>query len=151
MITIKHFWIAGFVLVAVMLGSGVPARAGRSVNPEWWLSGGVIDADYHDSALAVARGGVGVRVLRRFSVGADVQVDRVHWFGFGYAGVTLPAFGLLEPFGRFQVGRRDDVSDTALEWSAGLAFGEESVKLTLEVFGVLEPGSATGVCFGFAF
>ena len=118
---------------------------------EWWFGAGVNRPDYNDRYIAVGRAGVGLTVVEHFTLGANIQGDRDHWFGFGYVGVVLPAFGLVEPYGRFHYGRRDDINDDFMQWTAGLRYGVEEVKLYLEAFGIIEPGYGTGVCFGVTF
>lgn len=149
--TMRIQWIVFCLLAAGLLTSSAPARARQIARLEGWASGGYLNPDYDPSPLAVGRAGLGARFLEQFSVGGSVQVDRDHWFGLGYVGVTLPDLFLIETFGRFYVGRRDDVSDLATGWSAGVATGTSSVKLFADVHGIIQPGHAFGVSIGFSF
>lgn len=150
--------IAGLVLAVVLVvvpgvlpGAVVPARAGRDVGAEWWFGGGVNSPDYNEQEIVVIRAGGGVLLWERVSFGASAQADRDHWFGFGYAGVVLPAIGSVEPFGRIHAGRRDDSGDDVLQWSAGLRYGVPAAKFYLEVFEIIEPGDGIGACLGIVF
>ncbi len=127
-----------------------PAAAGR-VRPEWWFGGGFTRSDYHDLHLAVGRAGVGAMFLEHVALGANIQADRERWFWMGYAGVILPAIGMIEPYARFHAGRRDDVEDTALGWTAGFRVGQGAVKLFVEAHGILEPGYGNGGSVGISF
>jgi hypothetical protein len=138
---------------ALLLAESRPARA-DGVKSELWLAGGFVEPDYPDtdeSLFAVLRAGGGAKFLDRLTLGASTQVDRAHYFYFAYAGVILPPIGLVEPYGRFHAGRRDDVSDTALGWTAGVRLGDGNVFLMIEVHGVIEPGSADGASLGVTF
>lgn len=139
------------LLAGVLAAAARSARAGRTVGSEWWLGGGFYKADYHEKQLAVIRGGGGLLVLERITLGACLQADREHWFGSGYAGVIFPVIGPVEPYGRFHAGQRNDGGDTVLGWTGGFRYGDTSVKLYVEAFGIIEPGYGTGVCIGFTF
>ncbi|MDH4337521.1 MAG: hypothetical protein OEX18_09645 [Candidatus Krumholzibacteria bacterium] len=138
-------------LASLLVTGASAARAGGALGMEWWFGAGVNRPDYNDRYIAVGRAGAGVTVLERFSLGVNVQADRDRWFRFGYAGVVLPAIGLVEPYGRFHYGRRDDIDDDFMQVTGGLRYGVDEVKLFLEVFGIIEPGYGTGVCFGVTF
>lgn len=148
--TIGRILIAG-ALGAALLLPGSPSTAGQTVGMEWWIGGGFVNADYYHEPIAVLRGGAGAVVLERFTIGANLQADREHQFGFGYVGLILPAIRSVEPYGRFHFGRRDDIDDTALGWTGGFRYGERALKIYLEAFGVIEPGYGTGACFGITF
>jgi hypothetical protein len=139
------------VLVVGLLATAQRAMAGRTVAPEGWMSAGFVNPDYDPSPLAVARAGLGIRFFDRLSLGASAQVDRDRWFGFAYVGTTLPELFYLETFGRFYVGRRDDISDTATAWSVGVRTGNSDVKLTAEIHGIIQPGHGLGVSIGVSF
>jgi hypothetical protein len=143
------------LLIAVPLFLTVvtgPAHARRdTLGMEWWFGGGFHNPDYHDGAMVLGRGGLGLVVLSHVTLGANAQVDRDHWFGFGYAGAVLPAFGSVEPYARFHYGRRDDSSASVKQWTAGVRYGIETVKFYVEVFGIIEPGDDLGACFGITF
>jgi hypothetical protein len=139
--------------VAAAFVLSIPARFARAggVGGDVWLTGGFVSADYKDAYLACIRGGAGPEFLGRFSVGLSGQVDRERYFYFAYAGAVLPRVGMLEPYARFHAGRRDDVDDTALGWSAGVRIGNGTTYLLLEVHGVLEPGHSNGASMGVSF
>ncbi len=149
MITLR--FLAVCALSAGVLATAGPARAKRTVAPEGWISGGFVNPDYDPSPLAVGRAGLGLCFFDRLSLGGSVQVDRDHWFGFGYVGTTLPEIFYVETFGRFYVGRRDDISDTATSWSAGVRTGTSAVKLFADVHGIIQPGHGLGVSVGVSF
>jgi hypothetical protein len=130
--------------------AAVPARS-DGLCGEAWLSAGFVDTDYHGTPLSCFRAGAGLLVLQRFSLGGNVQADRDRYFLFAYAGVVLPAIGLIEPYGRFHAGRRDDLDETALGWTGGLRIGNGTVHLYIEAHGVLEPGYSNGGSVGIAF
>jgi len=136
--------------LSVGVGFAPPARA-AGVGTDFWLAGGFTKPSYNVDILACLRGGLGVDFLGRFSVGASTQVDRERYFYFAYAGVVLPRLGVLEPYARFHVGRRDDVDDTALGWSAGFRVGNGVVNLFIEGHGILEPGYGDGASVGLSF
>jgi len=140
------------VLIPVSLFCArVPQARAGALKPEIWMSGGFVDASYHDSPLACARAGAGIEAFKHLTFGVCVQADRDRYFNFGYVGVVLPALGLFEPYGRFQAGRRDDLDDTALGWTAGLRVGNGTVNFLMEVHGVTQPGSSNGASVGVSF
>lgn len=143
--------VAAAILVLLFTAGASVARAGHTLGTEWWFGAGVNSPDYNDGSIAVGRAGLGVTAWRTLAVGANAQADRDHWFGFGYAGVIAPAIGSLEPYGRFHYGRRDDNNDDYSQWSAGVRYGVETLKVYVEVFGIIRPGSGTGICLGITF
>ena len=148
-----HVRYALFAVLVPMtlLCTRVPqARAGQ-VKPEVWVSVGIVDTSYHDDILSCLRGGGGIQVFNHFTAGGSGQVDRDHYFFFGYVGVVLPALGIFEPYGRFHVGRRDDLDDTALGWTVGVRVGNGAVNFLIEAHGVTEPGSSDGASLGLSF
>jgi hypothetical protein len=147
---IQRAFAAAALAALFVVGASV-ARAGGAIGKEVWLGSGVNRPDYTEDYIAVFRVGGGLTAVERFTLGANLQADRDHWFAFGYVGVILPAFGLVEPYGRFHYGRRDDIDDDFMQWTAGLRYGVDEVGLYLEAFGIIEPGYGTGVCLGVIF
>jgi hypothetical protein len=141
-------WVLAAAAAVLLLAADVAGA--RPLRLEGWVGGGFAEPDYDEFPVAVGRIGLGVRVYNHVSLGASVQVDRDRWFGFGYAGLAVPEM-LLQPFARFYAGRRDDVSDVAYGWSAGLQIGPGRVKLFGEVHGIIQPGSGTGASLGISF
>lgn len=139
------------LLAGLLVAAAWPARASRTIGSEWWLGGGFYKPDYNEEHLAVIRGGGGLLVLERITLGACLQADRERWFGSGYAGVLFPEISAVGPYVRFHAGQRNDVSDTVLSWTGGLRFGDRGAELYVEAFGIIEPGYGTGVCVGFSF
>jgi hypothetical protein len=147
---IQRVFAALSFAVLIVAGASAP-RAGGVLGAEVWLGAGVVRPDYNDGYISVGRVGAGVTVVKHFDFGANIQWDRDHWFGFGYVGVVLPAFGSVEPYGRFHYGRRNDIDDNFTEWTFGLRYGTDTAKLFLEAFGIIEPGYGDGVNFGVTF
>lgn len=142
--------VTGLAALTLALLPGA-TRADRVAAPELWFGGGFHDPEYHDGGMAVGRGGAGVLLKEHLSLGGCLQVDRDHWFWFGYAGVVLPAISGVEPFGRFYMGQRDDSGDTNTQWSAGVLFGIPSVRVYVEVFQLIEPNEDKGADVGLVF
>lgn len=137
--------ILGFSLLVA-----TDAAAG-SVGTELWMAGGFSFPDYADIVRACARGGVSVVFMDRFTLGVSGQADRDRYYYFGDASILLPPMGLTVPYARFQVGRRDDVSDTAMGWAAGLRLGEENLSFFLEAHQIFEPDNNFGFSGGISY
>jgi len=144
-------WILVTALAAAPLAANAPVSRAGSVGSELWLAGGFVDADYSDYVKACIRGGAGATFFDRVGLGGSAQVDQIRYFYFGYAAVYFPQVGMLEPYGRFHVGRRDDIDETALGWTVGAGVGDGSVRVFIEAHGVYQPGYAYGASFGFSF
>lgn len=140
------------LLVAAVVGSlsiAIATDAGAaSVGTEIWIGGGFSFPDYSDDVRACARGGLGVIFMDHVTLGISGQADREHFYYFGDTSVVGPALGLIEPYGRFQVGRRDDTGDTAMAWAAGLRMGDGMLYFFLEASDIFEPESDFGICGG---
>jgi hypothetical protein len=143
--------LTAVLVPATLLFTLVPRAEAGQVKPEVWMTAGFVDPDYHDSPLAAGRAGGGIVAFTHVTAGASGQLDRDHYFYFGYVGVILPAIGVVEPYGRFHVGRRDDLDDTALGWTAGIRIGNGAASFLFEAYGVTEPGSCNGACVGISF
>jgi len=138
------------VLLFLLSTHATQARAG-ALKPELWISGGFVNASYHDSPLACGRAGAGIEAFKYATFGICVQADREHYFNFAYVGAVFPTIGLFQPYGRFQFGRRNDLDDTALGWTFGLRMGNGVVNFLMEAHGVTEPGSSNGASVGLSF
>jgi len=144
------------LLLLVILASGLlpvfatNARAG-SIGTELWLGGGFSYPDYASGVRACARGGIGVVFKDHLALGVSSQVDRDHYHYFGDISVVLPPVGLSEPYARFQIGRREDVNDTAMGWAAGLRWGEDNLYFFLEANEIFEPEDSFGFTGGIAY
>jgi hypothetical protein len=141
------------MLVTLLAGcfSGPAVVRADTLHAEFWLSGGVLKPEYSDSPLAIGRAGVGAVIAEYVMVGVGGMVDRDHYWGFGYAGLALPAIGELQPFGRLYAGKRHHADDTAMGWSAGIRTGPSYVQLFVEVIGIIQPGSGLGGAVGVSF
>jgi hypothetical protein len=141
--------LAAALLFAALL-SPAASRAG-ALGTEVWLGTGVSWPDYHEKPIACVRAGLGLvfRNVVGFGISGQADKDRVHYFG--NASVTLPTIGLVEPYGRFEMGRRDDRDDTAWGWVAGLRTGEEAIRFYLEANQIVEPEKDFGLSIGIAF
>lgn len=123
------------------------------MHKEIWIGGGVSWPIYRDLATACGRGGIGAVFADHFVLGVSAQVDREHFHYFADAGLISPAVWGLEPYGRFQVGRRNDRDDTATGWAFGLRLGDTEgvTHLFLEGHGIIEPEENNGISFGIVF
>ena len=130
----------------------VPAasRAG-DIGTEAWFGSGISWPDYRDEPIVCARGGLGLLFKNVVGLGISGQADKDRFHYFGNASVILPAVGLFQPYGRFEVGRRDDRDDTAWGWAAGLRTGEEAIRFYLEANQIVEPDQDFGLTIGIAF
>ena len=137
-------------LVAVMTWAP-NVRAGEVVRPEFWVGGGVSWPDYHDTAEACARGGIGAVFKDHLTLGISGQADRDHFHYFADGGVILPEIGLLVPYGRYQFGRRDDSDDNATGWCAGVRLEGEGVSFYVEFHQIMEPDDNKGMSLGIWF
>jgi hypothetical protein len=147
----RHILWTGMLLTIFTL---IPVRTVHAggIGKEIWVGAGAVWPDYHDrEAMAVVRGGVGMVIARHVTLGVSAQADRDRWYYFADTSVIFPAMGLIEPYARFQIGRRDDVDDTAMVWSAGVRTGEDSIRIFIEGFGVFEPAENYGGCVGISF
>jgi hypothetical protein len=141
--------IPALSLVALLLlPSG--AKAG-SVGKEFWVGGGAGWPEDNSKAGANIRGGAQLIFARHFTLGVSGQADRERYYYFADSSIIFPPLGMVEPYGRFQVGRRDDVDDTAMGWAAGLRMGEDSIRVFAEGYGIFEPAGNYGVCVGISF
>lgn len=141
--------ILGVSLLVLLL---IPAvgRAG-AVGSEIWIGAGASWADGHEKGMACLRGGAGVVFARHFTLGLSAQADRNRYYYFADSSVIFPPLGLMEPYARFFIGRRDDVDDSAMGWAAGFRTGEDAIRVFLEGYGIFEPEGNYGVCVGISF
>ena len=141
------------VTVLLLLGSlALPSSsAALDVGNEIWMGAGFSWPDYGDGAMACARGGFDLVFERYVGLGLSAQADRDRIHYFGHASVFFPRFDMLEPYGRFQYGRRDDGDDTAMGWAVGLRAGVDSIRAYLEFHQIFEPENNYGVTLGIAF
>lgn len=145
----RHILWTGIILAALTL---LPQRAhADAIGKDIWLGAGASWPDYRDKAMACVRGGAGVLLARHFTLGISGQADRDHTWYFGDASVILPALGMLEPYGRFQIGRRDHAGENSMAWSAGVRLGEDTIRIFAEGYGIFEPEDNYGACFGISF
>jgi hypothetical protein len=144
--------LAGIIAALGLFFAGTTPSSAGAIGPEFWIGGGAVNADYDAAPLAVFRPAVGIEFERHLSLGVGGQVDRVRFFYFAYAGLTLPSMGVLTPYGRFEMGRRDDTSDTAIGWAGGLKMGDEDgVAVFIEAHGFTPPWYSHGASFGITF
>jgi len=124
-----------------------------SVHKEIWIGAGVSWPEYRERASACTRGGIGAVIVDRVTLGASAQADRERWYYFADAGLIFPPVWGLEPYGRFQIGRRDDRDDTATGWAGGVRMGDPdgNVHIFLEAHGVVEPEKNNGISLGLSF
>jgi hypothetical protein len=139
------------VTAAAAFAAAPRAAFGGEFQHEVWLAGGFNNTDYADDVRACFRGGVGTVFEQYVGLGASVQVDRDRWYYFGYASVFLPKMGMLEPYARLHIGRRDDTDETAYGWTAGLKLGDAGVFLFIEAHGIRQPGYSDGASVGLSF
>src|SRR5262249_37912018 len=144
-----HHRIASLtVILATLAGlSAAPARAG-DVTPEVWMGGGVSYPDYHNVSETMGRGGIGAGFANHIPGGARGQVSRAHFHSFADAGVILPGVWFLVPSGRYQFGRREDRSENAWGWCAGLRLVGDSISFYVEANEILEPQFNKGLSLG---
>jgi hypothetical protein len=122
------------------------------LGPEVWIGGGVSYPDYHNSAEAYGRGGIGVILANRFTLGISAQADRDHFYYFADGGMLFRQVGgIFTPYGRFQIGRRDDRSDTAMGWAGGLRVEGDGIGFYFEANGIFEPEDDKGLSLGIWF
>ncbi len=127
-----------------------PAVAG-GIGKEVWIGAGWSWPGYGEGVMACARGGIGAVFARYLGLGISAQADLDHAYYFADASVFLPPLGLIEPYGRFQYGKRDDKDDAAMGWAAGIRTGQESIRLYLEGHQILEPEDNYGFSIGISF
>ena len=141
-------------MAALVVSSALPfvpvARAG-AVGTQVWVGPGASWPDYNEKPIACVRGGIGVLLADHFTLGASGQADREHSYYFADASVIFPPVGLLEPYARFQFGRRDHSGDDAMGGSAGVRIGEDAIRLFAEGYWIFEPEDNYGVVFGISF
>jgi hypothetical protein len=103
--------------------------------------------------MACIRGGISAVFVDHVMVGISGQADRDRIHYFGDAGVIFPLVWGIEPYARFQAGRRDDRDDTALGWAAGFRLGDtgNAVKFFVEGHGIVEPEENNGISAGISF
>ena len=129
-----------------------PGARADGVGKEIWIGGGVSWPSYHDDTpMACVRGGIGAVFLKHATLGVSAQADRYHVHYFADAGVILPPLGLLIPYGRFQVGRRDDRDATAMGWVGGVRVGDDAINFFVEAHGIFEPEKNIGASAGISF
>jgi hypothetical protein len=149
---LRHFYrmVVGIALVGFVLAAS-GARA-DGIGKEVWIGGGVSWPEYHDdTAMACLRGGIGAVFFNHVTLGASAQADRDHIYYFADAGLILPSLGLVVPYGRFQVGRRDDHDDTAMGWVGGVRVGDDVINFFVEAHGIFEPEKNLGASAGISF
>jgi hypothetical protein len=143
------------IAVSLLLAVVVPIGSRADVlGHEIWMGAGVSWPEYRDMASACARGGIGAILYNRVTLGVSAHADRERWYYFADAGLILPSVWGVEPYGRFQIGHRDDVDDTATGWVGGVRFGDpdgSNVHVFLEGHGVVEPQKNNGISFGLSF
>lgn len=133
---------------SLALPSGAVAAG---LNQEIWVGAGFSWPDYGEGAMACARGGFGLVFKRYVGLGISGQADRERVHYFGDASVFFPRFDLLEPYGRFQYGHRDDGGDAAMGWVAGIRARGDTIRAYVEVNQIFEPESNVGVTLGISF
>jgi hypothetical protein len=146
----RHLSIA-LVLLSLLLVPP-PAVAG-GIGKEIWVGAGWAWPEYEDDdgAMACARGGIGALIGRHAGLGVSAYADRKRAYFFADASIFLPPLGLVEPYGRFQYGRRDDRDDAAMGWVLGARTGQESVRFFLEGHQIFEPEDNYGFSLGISF
>ena len=140
------------VTALLLLGSlALPSSsAALDVGNEIWMGAGFSWPDYEDQVMACERCGFGLIFARHVGLGISAQADRDRIHYFGDASIYFPQFDMLEPYGRFQYGRRDD-GDDAMGWCVGLRAGGDSIRAYLEFNQIFEPENNYGVTLGIAF
>jgi hypothetical protein len=148
-----HSRVPILLVLAIVFSLVLPVRASAqgTVGTEIWLGGGISWPDYADSGMASARGGLGVVFFRHLGIGISGQADRERYYYFADATLILPTTGLLEPYARFHIGRRDDTDDTATGWTGGVRMGEDAMRFFIEAHGIAEPEHVFGMSVGISF
>ena len=142
------------MLIGALVASGlfgVTAARAMSVAPDVWFGGGFSYPKYHAASEACVRAGAGAVFASHLTLGVSGHADRDRFHYFGDAGVLFPGYGMFTPYGRFQVGRRDDRSDTAWGWCGGVRLSSYGVGLYLEWFSIQKPEQNYGLTFGMSF
>ena len=124
---------------------------GGPVGKDFWVGGGVSWPDYREKAIACMRGGLGAVFFDHITLGISGHVDRERFHYFVDTSVISPPIGLMEVYGRFQIGRRDDRDDTAMGWAAGIRTGEDAIRVFVEGYSIFEPQENYGACVGISF
>ena len=125
--------------LATLAGLSAQTAHAADITPEVWFGGGASWPDYHNASEACGRGGIGAVFADHFTLGASGQADRDHFHYFADAGVILPEVWFLVPYGRYQFGRRDDRSDNAWGWCAGIRLVGDGISIYVEASEILEP------------